>query len=133
MVLALVKLSLLFQYLRLFDSNPDLQERKLRIFVVVLIYVVSLWGLAWTVLAWFPCNPVSAHWDFTDTTSACWGYGARLVSDFTLTFYNHAASNMLLDIIVITLPVASKSLWNTADLQKRSRIGTVGLLALGGL
>lgn len=133
MTLALVKISLLTQYLRLIQERPDIKQNKLRITIIVLLVVVSIWGIIWSILAWIPCWPIEADWDFTDTTATRWAYGTRRVDTFIATFYNHGATNMILDIVVISLPVVSRSLWESAEAQKQSRVGMLCLFALGGL
>lgn len=135
MTLALVKLSLLVQYLRLLDEHPAARQPRLRAAVVALIVVVSAWGLIWTVVAWVPCVPVSADWDFSGggDTATRWGYGSRDTDVFVATFYNHAAANMVLDILVISLPVLSRSMWRTTAMEKRSKLGMLGLFVLGAL
>lgn len=77
MSLALVKLSLLLQYLRITDERPDLQQRKLRWSILAMIGIVSVWGIVESLLAWIPSNPISADWDFTDKPAVRWGFGSR--------------------------------------------------------
>lgn len=144
MTLALVKLSLLLQYLRLIDEQArssssggnNKNTRRLRAVVVALIVIVSIWGAIWTVVAWIPCAPISAHWDFSGAvpdTATRWGYGSRDVAVFVATFYNHASTNMVLDILVVSLPLLSTSLWATAAVDRRSQMGMLGLFVLGAL
>lgn len=135
MCLTLVKLSLLFQYLRLLDENPQLRQPRLRLAIRVLLVLVAAWGVAWSLVAWVPCSPVAANWDFSDAypDAARWGYGSRETSVFVATFYNHAATNMVLDILIISLPLLSRSLWATTELERRSQLGMVALFMVGGL
>lgn len=133
MTLASVKLSLLFQYLRLLSDHPTLKQPNLRIAIIALIAIVSIWGIVWSILAWIPCTPISANWDFTNLTAPRWAYGSRKTADFVATFYNHAGTNMALDIIVISLPMLSKSLWTSSEMERRSRIGMLGLFVVGFL
>lgn len=133
MTLALVKLSLLFQYRRLLDENPSSSQKRLRITISILIIIVSLWGAVWSFLAWFPASPISADWDFDNTTATRWGYGSMEVDAFVATFISHAATNMVLDIVVISLPILFKALWSTAGVQQQSRAAMMGLFCLGGL
>lgn len=135
MTLALVKLSLLLQYLRLIDEHSATPRPRLRAAVITLIVIVSAWGICWTVLAWVPCVPISANWDFSGATdnAARWAYGTRDAAAFIATFYNHAAANMVLDILVISLPLLSRSIWETTSEQRRSQMGMVGLFVLGAL
>lgn len=84
MALALVKLSLLFQYLRLLNENPDTKQPKTRIAIVFLIVATSIWGVVYSILAWVPCIPVEAHWHF-DENATRYGYGSDEVSTFVAT------------------------------------------------
>lgn len=45
----LIKLALLFQYLRMLEKGS-----KLYTISVATIFIVSLWGIAFTILAWMP-------------------------------------------------------------------------------
>lgn len=85
MSLALVKLSLLLQYLRITDERPDLKQRKLRWSILVMIGIVSIWGIVESLLAWIPSNPISADWDFSDKPAIRWGFGSRNVSVLSVT------------------------------------------------
>lgn len=154
MTLTLVKLSLLFQYLRLINElrGPTTTDYgsglgstrqgghshpRLRALLITLIVIVALWGTVWTVVAWVPCAPISADWDFSSApgadTATRWGYGSRDAAVFVATFYNHAAANMVLDILVISLPLLSRSLWATTAMERRSQLGMLGLFVLGAL
>lgn len=84
MALALVKLSLLFQYLRLLDENPDKKQPRTRIAIICLIAVTSIWGIVYSILAWVPCIPVEAHWNFEESATR-YGYGSDEVPIFVAT------------------------------------------------
>lgn len=84
MALALVKLSLLFQYLRLLNENPDTKQPKTRITILFLIVVTSVWGVVYSILAWVPCIPVEAHWNF-DESATRYGYGSDEIGPFVAT------------------------------------------------
>lgn len=133
MALALVKVSLLLQYLRIADERPDIQQPQLRMFTLVMIGIVGLWGVAQSLLAWIPCYPIEADWDFTDTSAIRWGFGSRDAAMFKGTFYQHSATNMVLDVIVLATPLFSKPLWATAKVDAKSRRGMIGLFFLGSM
>lgn len=133
MALALIKLSLLTQYQRMLDERPDIPHHKLRLAVRALTAVVALWGLAWSLVAWIPCWPIGADWDFTDTHATRWGYGTRTASVFVGTFYAHAASNMVLDLAVLLVPCLSRGIWEAVATNRKSRVGLLALFSLGGL
>lgn len=84
MALALIKLSLLFQYLRLLNENPDTKQPKTRIAIVSLIGVTSVWGVVYSILAWVPCIPVEGHWNF-DESAIRYGYGSDEIGPFVAT------------------------------------------------
>lgn len=133
MALTLIKLSLLTQYLRMLDERPDIPHLKLRNAIRLLIAVVALWGLAWSIVAWVPCWPIQADWDFTDSSATRWGYGTRNAAVFVGTFYAHAASNMVLDVAVLLVPCLSRGIWDAVASNRKSRAGLLALFALGGL
>lgn len=134
--MAAIKLSILFQYLRLLDDHSDSDRNRpkvQRIAVIVLITVTSVWGLVYSVLAWVPSIPVSADWDFQNTTAHRYGYGSDDKDTFAKTFIIHGACNMAIDIAILVLPICSRSMWTTAGRQRQSRIAMVSLYALGVL
>lgn len=136
MSMTAIKLSLLFQYLRLLNDHSELegkQPRFLRVAVIVLISITSVWGLIYSVLAWVPCMPISADWDFEDTTAVRYGYGSDDKETFATTFMIHGACNMAIDIAILFLPLFSRSMWATAGRQKQSRIAMLCLYGLGVL
>jgi hypothetical protein len=98
-----VKLSLLFQYLRL------LREGYRRTITLILLTIVSLWGLAFTFMAWFPCFPVSGFWN---------------------TLFAFSGSNMILDIAIFLLPLTE---YFKPDLRRKQVLAMTGLFALGSV
>lgn len=67
---ALIKISLLLQYLRLFRDGL---RRQVCYF---LIGVVTLWGMAFMFMAWVPCFPISGFWNRQMVpTPKCYGFG----------------------------------------------------------
>lgn len=98
MSLALVKLSLLLQYLRITDERPDLQQRKLRWSILAMIGIVSVWGIVESLLAWIPSNPISADWDFTDKPAVRWGFGSRDVGVLSVSISHKPFGGFLLQL-----------------------------------
>lgn len=84
MALALVKLSLLFQYLRVLNEDPDAEQPKTRIAIIFLIVATSVWGVVYSILAWVPCIPVEGHWNF-DESATRYGYGSDEIGPFVAT------------------------------------------------
>jgi hypothetical protein len=122
-----MKLSLLFQYLRLFEKGTAIRR-----LCVVLIGIVSAWGLAFSIMAFVPCVPVYVFWEFViDPTlvasATCYGFGA---GNDNAAYILQCASNMLFDLLIFAIPV-TLSLDKTTPL--RQRIGMAVLLLLGAL
>lgn len=88
---ALIKMALLFQYLRVYEKGS-----KTRIATIATIVVVALWGVAYSILSWVPTVPVNAYWDLTMPATR-YAYGSIYVEPFVAVYSSHAASNMVLD------------------------------------
>jgi hypothetical protein len=119
-----IKLSLLFQYLRIFEDG---KHRRICIYAIV---VVSLWGLTYTVLAWVPCVPVHGFWDIYMTDKYCFGYGSQNASQFVAMFETHAALNMAFDLLVFVLPIP---LYFKPNTMRQQRLSLLVLFFIGGL
>ncbi|OAA65666.1 hypothetical protein SPI_02453 [Niveomyces insectorum RCEF 264] len=118
---AFMKLSLLFQYVRIFsESNP-----LLRRLCQVLLVIVGLWGLAFSFMAWVPCFPVYAYWDLVPDGGRCYGFG---ISTDRTAFVAHTAINMALDVFVLAIPVP---IYFDGTAPLRTRAGLLILLLLG--
>lgn len=141
MSMTAIKLSLLFQYLRMLNDQSEScetvrtgkQPKFLRVAVIVLITITSIWGFIYSVLAWVPCIPISADWEFDNTTAVRYGYGTDDKDTFVTTFVVHGACNMAIDIAILFLPLFSRSMWAAAGRQRQSRIAMLGLYGLGVL
>lgn len=93
------------------------------------IVFVALWGLAYSVLAWFPTVPVSGYWNLTQQ-AARYAYGSEDVEIFVATYESHAAINMLLDAVVLGLAVP---LFFKSGMRKKSYWGLLCLFVIGGV
>lgn len=137
MSMTAVKLSILFQYLRLLNDHSDSEGRKqpafLRIAVIVLIAISAVWGFIFSFLAWVPSVPVSAYWNHADTTATRYAYASTHKNTMVATFVAHAACNMAIDVAILILPLLSRSMWATAGRQKQSRVAMLCLYGLGVL
>lgn len=122
---ALVKLSVLLQYLRLFkDRMPGLRLRSL-----CLILIVSVWGFVFSFMAWFPCYPVYQFFRL-GTESDCYGYGSTNPIEVYNVVVASNATNMALDFLILLLPIP---LLFSSDTIRRTKLGLFGLLFLGVL
>jgi hypothetical protein len=117
-----VKLSLLFQYLRIVQKGT-LTYR----IATYLIYAVSLWGVIYSVLAFVPCNPVSAFW-YSPPGATCWGYGAVGTDGQAATFYSHTTLNTIFDILILGIP---SPLYFQKSMPLKIRVGQLALLSTG--
>ena len=123
---ALIKLSLLFQYLRLFS-----RDSRARFLCKGLIGVVALWGLAFCFIGWFPCFPPSYYWE-NPNSDTCYGYGVGLTHPdrFAATLQAHSATNTVIDLVIFALPLP---LFLSGALTTRIKLGLAALLAGGAL
>lgn len=124
---ALIKLAILFQYLRLFDETKSI----LRQTTLVMIGIVSLWGLAFSFINWFPAFPVSAEWDFSDTASGVrYGFGSLDPGSVVAASLAQTSTNMVLDLIVLAIPV---SYYLQPKLNWKSQASLMVLFSLGSV
>lgn len=119
-----IKLSLLFQYLRIFEKGS--WPYRLALFAIGL---VTLWGTAFVILAIIPCWPISDFW-YSPTDAKCWGYGAWSTGELTATFYSHTILNIILDLIILAIPF---NLYFQASMTFKMRLGLLALLLMGAL
>jgi len=118
----LIKLAVLFQYLRIFGSNS--MRRKI---TKVLIYVVALWGLIYVFPSWIPCSPPSDMWNVAKVNRHCWAFASPDISEAMGFYISHSATTTMLDFIIFLLPM---NLYFRSDTHRNTRIA---LLCLFGL
>ncbi|KAF6835507.1 hypothetical protein CMUS01_05731 [Colletotrichum musicola] len=122
---AFVKLSVLLQYLRVFqDRMPRLRTTSL-----ALIVVVALWGLAFSFMAWFPCFPPYQFYRL-GSEEHCYGYGSTNPLEVYTIVVASNGSNMALDFLILALPVP---LLFSQDTMRPTRLGLIGLFFIGAL
>ncbi|KXH35475.1 hypothetical protein CNYM01_14110 [Colletotrichum nymphaeae SA-01] len=97
---------------------------------MIVAIVTAMWGLAYSTIAWFPCDPVSSQWELTQPATARWGFGSSDLGIYRRTYVSHVATNMVLDVLVCGLPLPWA--WQHAA-QKRSIYGVVFLFVLGDI
>ncbi|CCF41700.1 hypothetical protein CH063_11903 [Colletotrichum higginsianum] len=119
---AFIKISLLFQYLRIFDQ-PSF-SRRLCIFTIIF---TSLWSLTYSFLGWVPCLPVRAYWDWS-VPATRWAYGSLTPEIFSATYESHSAINVALDLLVLAIPIP---IYFETNVPFKSKLGLLALLAIG--
>ncbi|KAI0472493.1 hypothetical protein F4859DRAFT_107802 [Xylaria cf. heliscus] len=119
---SLMKECLLTQYLRLFCDDP--RARRVCWFFIVLS---ALWGTAFFVIALVPCVPIWGFWDW-DSSARCYGFGSKVPNEIGGTYAAHVATNVVLDIIVLAIPIP---LYFKTFKQKKQRLGFSIMIFLG--
>jgi hypothetical protein len=118
-----IKLSLLFQYLGIFEKGT-LQRQ----FTIGMDVLIGLWGIAFSFIAWFPCFPAPGYWNLLTEKATCYGYGSRYAAEFTAIYECHAGLNMVFDIVVLAIPIP---IYLAKDVSRRTRFGLIGLFVMG--
>jgi len=129
MSLTIIKLSLLFQYLRLF--SPSAKYPLTRLTTIVTLAMVGVVGLGYTVISWVPCWPVSDYWDFDYLTGGdkhCWGFASTDRHQFYYTYLSWNILNVVGDVVILVLPLGM--FWDP-ETDGRTKRGLVGLLGMG--
>ncbi|KAF2738066.1 hypothetical protein EJ04DRAFT_67926 [Polyplosphaeria fusca] len=122
---ALIKISLLCQYLRIFRIG------FLRPTCIVLLGIVTVWGVAFSFMAWFPCFPVSGFWDrMQQPPPKCYGFGFADLAGATAAFVGFAATNMFLDLVIFLIPMAE---YFKPNLRRKEVLAMTGLFLLGSI
>ncbi|KAI0018037.1 hypothetical protein F4780DRAFT_752978 [Xylariomycetidae sp. FL0641] len=121
----LIKLSLLFQYLRMFRKNGPA-----RTICILLLVLTAAWGIAFAFLAWLPCLPLANYWNAQDWGGKCYGFGSLDADTFFATFATQTSTNMVLDIFVWSVPLP---LYWRRDTSPRTRLGLLGLFFMGAI
>jgi hypothetical protein len=120
---AVVKISLLLQYLRIFKAG------LMRKWCFTLITIVSAWGTAFAFTGWFPCFPVRGTWQ-REIGAKCYGFGLGDVQEFIMMFKIHSASNMVLDVLVFVTPMV---IFRTPTLKRKNLMAMAGVFTFGGV
>lgn len=127
----LIKLSILFQYLRLFgelaSSTTVAKYRLARKLTWALIAVTTLWGLTFFFLALFSCDPIPKYWQ-PFIPGKCIGWGTKIPDEFFPMYLTHSVTNMVLDLMVLALPIPFIRILRLAG---KSKAGVITLFSLG--
>ncbi|KAF2754681.1 hypothetical protein EJ05DRAFT_503633 [Pseudovirgaria hyperparasitica] len=124
--LTLVKLSVLFQYMRLCSGSSF---RVFRNVCVGLMVVVSAWGIAYICLMIFACDPIRAFWT-ADGPRKCIFFGSDNPDEKIRAYLSHTASNMVLDAMIFCLPL---HIFYKMQLEKKSKWGFAGIFLSGSI
>lgn len=73
--------------------------------------------------------PVQAFWDLT-VQATRYGYCSHNTTVLAGTFFGQAATNMMLDLIVFSIPVP---LWLGSNVETKTRTALLGLFVLGAM
>jgi hypothetical protein len=115
--LALVKISILIQYLRIFVS------KSMRITNWTILAVVSVYSLITILASVFVCYPIYYFWDKSYTgPSSCLNQKAL--------WFSNASLNILSDLAILIAPMPALS---SLQLPRRQKIGVMFVFALGGV
>lgn len=90
--------------------------------------IVTTWGLASSFICWFPAFPVSALWDYDDTTAVRYGLSSLRPDEFTGTYIALTSTNMVLDVAVLVIPVPY---YLSSAMPSKSRYSLIGLFLVG--
>ncbi|KAK8119684.1 uncharacterized protein PG998_004310 [Apiospora kogelbergensis] len=123
---ACIKLSLLFQYLRIFERGTWIWRATLAV-----IAAVSVWGFTFSFMAFVPCSR-GPQFDPLGKTpdTRCWAYGSGDPDIFTMTFNAHTVMNMIFDLVILLLPF---QLYLNKTMTTKMRLGLLALLFMGAL
>ncbi|KAF2625596.1 hypothetical protein BU25DRAFT_473709 [Macroventuria anomochaeta] len=120
---AIIKVSLLLQYLRIFKAG------RMRWLCLSLLVIVSLWGLAFSIVGWFSCTPVSAYWR-RSAGAKCYGFGFDDRESFIAMFQAHSATNMFFDLIIFATPLV---LFRTPNLKFENVLALASMFTFGAV
>jgi hypothetical protein len=115
------KISLLLQYLRLFEKGLVNFACK------GLLIAVSIWGFVFVFMSVFPCFPVEGFWNF-EITAKCYGLGFSDYISVRTSLIVFPSLDMLFSILIYFLPL---SLYWKSGLASRQVIALVGLFVSG--
>ncbi|KAH9876632.1 hypothetical protein J1614_003764 [Plenodomus biglobosus] len=128
-----IKLSILFQFLRLFaetaNSTHNRQYRLACRLTWSMIVITSVWGLSFFFVAIFSCDPIVKYWR-PELEGRCFGWGSKEPAVFFAMFLGHSVSNSVLDLAVLALPLPFLGMLKLAE---KSRAGLITLYSLGCL
>lgn len=124
-----IKMAILFQYLRLFDTTSNDASALARKLTKALLIITTLWGTVYTLLALLSCKPIAKNWDI-GLPGKCIGWGSKDPHTFFVAWAVHAATNMFFDILVFLLPLP---FLRRLRMGGKTRMGLWSLFFMGGI
>lgn len=139
---AIVKLSLITQYLRIFKAGT------MHRICMTLMVIIGTWGFAYGFMAWFPCRsspidtdaklcswpagfPPQAFYDSLKYPNAvCYGFGFTNPKDFISLFESHTALNMVFDLTIFLTPMV---LFTKPNLRMQNILAMAGIFVIGAV
>jgi hypothetical protein len=94
-----------------------------------MIGLTACWGITFLCLALFSCTPIQKNWNFT-LEGKCVAWGSKDSNVFFASWAAHAASNMMLDILVLLLPIP---FLGGLRMGGKTRLGFICLFSMGGV
>ncbi|KAL8372216.1 hypothetical protein RB595_001826 [Gaeumannomyces hyphopodioides] len=122
---SIIKLSLLFQYLRI-----PIPGKLYSWPIITTIAVVSIWGIGFSILAWYPCAQISSFWSANGIWGLdhCWFFASPYAEEVHEAYLSHSVTNMVLDLAVLAL--AAPLFWRK-DTSAEAKRGLLALVAMG--
>ena len=94
-----------------------------------MLFFVWIWGATFFFLAVFSCTPVQKAWDIMGKINGtCMMFASKKPDQFYAAFTGFAASNMAIDVVVLSIPIP---FWKDLARNKKSKWALVGLLVVG--
>jgi hypothetical protein len=94
-----------------------------------MIGVTACWGLIFLLLALFSCSPIEKNWNFS-LDGKCVAWGSKDPNVFFASWATHAATNIVLDLLVLLLPIP---FLKGLRMGSKTRVGFIGLFTMGGM
>lgn len=122
---ALIKVSILIQYLRLFSLSCHYAARRA---CITLLVIISCWGTAFFFISLLGCTPIAKNWDMSIPGGQCVMFGSKNPKVLFGAFVSHASSNMFFDLLVWILPIP---FFKTLSLHGKQKKGVIALISVG--
>lgn len=116
--LALLKMSLLFFYLKIFPN------KKVRVALWATIGYNAVWGVAFILIAIFQCRPISYYWTSWD------GLHTGTCMDANAVGWANAITSIVLDIWMLAIPLFQL---RSLQLHMKKKIGVAIMFSTGTL